>query len=180
MFKHPQRLALLGDFGFPQRVAELDGFTVTIDAARRFEVSAMLILAALYAVRRGEIDVLVGTHALFQAEMVDGVERHGDVERWTIVAADSNREAADESRQQERLLPGRRVPRESQDRAEATVPDVARRYRRWKKDDVEALSFIPSKGYGSLPYSDAEQNPNLIRIYVDYRTEPVIELPLET
>ena len=37
----------------------------------------------------------------------------------------------------------------------------ARRYRRWKKDAIEALTYIPSKGYGSLPYSDDAQNPNL-------------------
>ena len=46
----------------------------------------------------------------------------------------------------------------------------ARRYRNWIKDPndpIEALSYIPSKGYGSLPYSDATQNPNLIRIYID-------------
>jgi hypothetical protein len=43
----------------------------------------------------------------------------------------------------------------------------ARRYRRWKKDPIEAPSSIPSKGYGSLPYSDAQQNPNLIRVYID-------------
>ncbi len=35
----------------------------------------------------------------------------------------------------------------------------ARRYRRWKKDDIEALTYIPSKGYGSLPYSDADAEP---------------------
>src|SRR5215216_3386965 len=29
----------------------------------------------------------------------------------------------------------------------------ARRYRQWKKDPIEALSYIPSKGYGSLPYA---------------------------
>ena len=51
----------------------------------------------------------------------------------------------------------------------------ARRYRRWKKDDVEALSFIPSKGYGSLPYSDATQNPNLIRIYVDAQHDYLLD-----
>lgn len=43
----------------------------------------------------------------------------------------------------------------------------ARRYRKWKRDAVEALPYIPSKGYGSLPYCDAEHNPNLIRIYID-------------
>ncbi len=43
----------------------------------------------------------------------------------------------------------------------------ARLYRKWKKDNIEAVTYIPSKGYGSLPYSDARQNPNLVRIYID-------------
>ena len=43
----------------------------------------------------------------------------------------------------------------------------ARRYRQWRGDAIEALRYIPSKGYGSLPYSDAEHNPNLVRIFVD-------------
>ncbi len=43
----------------------------------------------------------------------------------------------------------------------------ARRYRQWKGDKVAALSYIPSKGYGSLPYCDARHNPNLVRIYID-------------
>ena len=43
----------------------------------------------------------------------------------------------------------------------------ARRYRRQQGDHIVSLSYIPSKGYGSLPYSDAEQNPNLIRVYID-------------
>jgi CRISPR/Cas system-associated exonuclease Cas4 (RecB family) len=43
----------------------------------------------------------------------------------------------------------------------------ARRYRKYVKDPIEAISYIPSKGYGSLPYSDANQNPNLVRIYID-------------
>jgi hypothetical protein len=43
----------------------------------------------------------------------------------------------------------------------------ARAYRRAQGDPIAALSYIPSKGYGSLPYSDAAQNPNLIRIYID-------------
>lgn len=43
----------------------------------------------------------------------------------------------------------------------------ARRFRHWSGDDIESISYIPSKGYGSLPYSDAMQNPNLVRIYVD-------------
>jgi hypothetical protein len=43
----------------------------------------------------------------------------------------------------------------------------ARLYRRWKKESVEALSYIPSKGHGSLPFSDPTHNPNLVRIFVD-------------
>ncbi|MGI8482863.1 MAG: PD-(D/E)XK nuclease family protein, partial [Thermomicrobiales bacterium] len=43
----------------------------------------------------------------------------------------------------------------------------ARRYRDFMKDPIESISYIPGKGYGSLPYSDAEQNPNLVRIYID-------------
>jgi hypothetical protein len=43
----------------------------------------------------------------------------------------------------------------------------ARRYRSWKRDPIESISWIPSKGYGSLPYSDATQNPNLVRIFID-------------
>ncbi len=43
----------------------------------------------------------------------------------------------------------------------------ARRYRRWKGDTIDSLSYIPSKGHGSLPYSDAHQNPNLLRVYID-------------
>jgi hypothetical protein len=43
----------------------------------------------------------------------------------------------------------------------------ARRYLGWKKYDVEAIPYIPSKGHGSLPYSDPAHNPNLVRVYVD-------------
>ncbi|MFN3649232.1 MAG: AAA domain-containing protein [Armatimonadota bacterium] len=43
----------------------------------------------------------------------------------------------------------------------------ARRYRGWKGDPLEAPRSIPGSGYGSLPYCDAEQNPNLVRIYLD-------------
>ncbi|HKG26959.1 MAG TPA: ATP-binding protein, partial [Thermomicrobiales bacterium] len=43
----------------------------------------------------------------------------------------------------------------------------ARRYRRFKGDDIRALPAIPHKGHGSLPYSDATHNPNLIRVYLD-------------
>jgi hypothetical protein len=44
----------------------------------------------------------------------------------------------------------------------------ARAYRRWvKKDPLEALTYIPSKGWSTLPYSDADLNANLVRIYID-------------
>jgi DNA polymerase III delta prime subunit len=43
----------------------------------------------------------------------------------------------------------------------------ARRYRKWKGDRTEALGYIPSKGYGSLPYSAPGHNPNLVRVYID-------------
>jgi hypothetical protein len=43
----------------------------------------------------------------------------------------------------------------------------ARRYLNWKQYDVESLPYIPSKGHGSLPYSDASHNPNLVTVYVD-------------
>jgi AAA domain/PD-(D/E)XK nuclease superfamily len=43
----------------------------------------------------------------------------------------------------------------------------ARRYRHWQGDQIGYLPYIPSKGYGSLPYSDPEHNPNLVRVYID-------------
>ena len=43
----------------------------------------------------------------------------------------------------------------------------AQRYEGWKTKTGDALSYIPNSGYGSLPYSDAEQNPNLVRIFLD-------------
>jgi hypothetical protein len=44
----------------------------------------------------------------------------------------------------------------------------ARRYRSsLKKDQIESLTYIPSKNYGSLPYCDAEHSANLVRIYID-------------
>lgn len=51
----------------------------------------------------------------------------------------------------------------------------ARRYRKWKKDPIDALTYIPSKGYGSLPYSDATQNPNLIRVYLDAQHDYLLD-----
>jgi hypothetical protein len=43
----------------------------------------------------------------------------------------------------------------------------ARRYRKNQGDVISALNYIPSKGYGSLPFSSPEQNPNLVRVYID-------------
>lgn len=43
----------------------------------------------------------------------------------------------------------------------------ARRYRHWKGEHMPAPSAIPSKGYGSLPYRDAQHNPNLVCVYID-------------
>lgn len=43
----------------------------------------------------------------------------------------------------------------------------ARRYRAWQGDEIAALPYIPSKGYGSLPFSSPEQNPNLVRVFID-------------
>jgi hypothetical protein len=43
----------------------------------------------------------------------------------------------------------------------------ARSYRRAQGDPVTGLSFIPSKGYGSLPFVGPDHNPNLVRIYID-------------
>ncbi|MGH2391828.1 MAG: DNA helicase, partial [Chloroflexota bacterium] len=34
-------------------------------------------------------------------------------------------------------------------------------------DPLEALSYMPSKGYGSLPFSAPTHNPNLVRLYID-------------
>ncbi len=43
----------------------------------------------------------------------------------------------------------------------------ARRYRSWQGEAIEFLRYIPSKGYGSLPYSAPDQNPNLVRVFID-------------
>jgi hypothetical protein len=43
----------------------------------------------------------------------------------------------------------------------------ARRYRRWRGDELRALGYIPSKGYGTLPAVDAALHPNLVRVYLD-------------
>ncbi|MEJ7761770.1 MAG: AAA domain-containing protein [Thermomicrobiales bacterium] len=81
----------------------------------------------------------------------------GEVQEWTTLVPAPGREA--ESRRLAATWPvGQRLDE---------LVHRARRYRRWKKDDVAALTYIPSKGYGSLPHSDATQNPNLVRVYVD-------------
>ena len=43
----------------------------------------------------------------------------------------------------------------------------ARLFRRSQRDDIEALGYIPSKGYGTLPYAAPDHNPNLVRVYLD-------------
>ncbi|MGC4105254.1 MAG: ATP-binding protein [Thermomicrobiales bacterium] len=43
----------------------------------------------------------------------------------------------------------------------------ARRYRSWVGDDIDSVSDIPNTGYSSLPFVDAEHNPNLVRVYLD-------------
>lgn len=43
----------------------------------------------------------------------------------------------------------------------------AQRYLSWNKEGPAALSYIPHKGYGSLPLNGADLHPNLIRVYID-------------
>ena len=43
----------------------------------------------------------------------------------------------------------------------------AQRYLHWTKQGPPALTYIPNKGYGTLPYSDATMHPNLVRVYID-------------
>ncbi|MFN8472609.1 MAG: AAA domain-containing protein [Anaerolineae bacterium] len=43
----------------------------------------------------------------------------------------------------------------------------ARSCRSYKGDTITSIGFIPGKGYTSLPYSDAQHNPNLVRVYLD-------------
>lgn len=43
----------------------------------------------------------------------------------------------------------------------------ARRYRKFKGEKIEMLTYIPSKGYGSLPFCSPDHNPNLVRVYID-------------
>ncbi|NTU80126.1 MAG: AAA family ATPase [Chloroflexales bacterium] len=43
----------------------------------------------------------------------------------------------------------------------------AKRYRAWKGDAQRALSYIPCKGYGSLPACDSTLHSNLVRVYLD-------------
>jgi len=43
----------------------------------------------------------------------------------------------------------------------------AKRYQESIDATVDAITWIPGKGYSSLPYSDARQNPNLVRVFID-------------
>lgn len=43
----------------------------------------------------------------------------------------------------------------------------AQRYIGWKKKDRTGITWIPNKGYGTLPYNDAQLHPNLVRVYID-------------
>jgi len=43
----------------------------------------------------------------------------------------------------------------------------AQRYRQWRGEDYRPGQSIPDSGHGSLPFSSAEQNPNLVRVYLD-------------
>ena len=51
----------------------------------------------------------------------------------------------------------------------------ALRYAGWKDRSIEAISWIPKSGYSSLPYSDAEQNPNLVTIYLDAQHDELLD-----
>ena len=43
----------------------------------------------------------------------------------------------------------------------------AKRYLHWQKRGPQGLSYIPHRGYGTLPYSGPDLHPNLVRIYID-------------
>lgn len=43
----------------------------------------------------------------------------------------------------------------------------AKRYVGWQHGKREGLSYIPNRGYGTLPYSGPDLHPNLIRVYID-------------
>jgi hypothetical protein len=43
----------------------------------------------------------------------------------------------------------------------------AQRYRAWRKQGPAALTYIPHRGYGTLPYSGPDLHPNLVRVYID-------------
>ncbi len=48
-----------------------------------------------------------------------------------------------------------------------TLVHRAHRYRKYLGEPVEAPPWIPGTGYSSLPYTDAEHDPNLVRVYLD-------------
>ncbi|HEU5424127.1 MAG TPA: DNA helicase, partial [Nitrolancea sp.] len=43
----------------------------------------------------------------------------------------------------------------------------ARQYQRFQRHEPHQSSDLPSLGYGSLPYSDPDHNPNLVTVYID-------------
>ncbi|MFN8485376.1 MAG: AAA domain-containing protein [Anaerolineae bacterium] len=43
----------------------------------------------------------------------------------------------------------------------------ARSCRSNRGDPITSISYIPGKGYSSLPYCDAQHDPNLVRVYLD-------------
>lgn len=47
----------------------------------------------------------------------------------------------------------------------------ARRYRSYKGDALEALTYIPDSGYSSLPRSTTDLNPNLVLVYLDAQVD---------
>lgn len=56
----------------------------------------------------------------------------------------------------------------------ARLDELIHRARAWmrRRDrSIEALSWIPDKGYSSLPHSDAQLNPNLVQVYVDAQND---------
>jgi hypothetical protein len=50
----------------------------------------------------------------------------------------------------------------------------ARRYRNWKREDIDYLKHIPHRGYASVPYSGPDQNPNLVRVFIDVQHDYLV------
>lgn len=56
----------------------------------------------------------------------------------------------------------------------ARLDELIHRAKAWmhKRDSrVEALKYIPNRGYSSLPHSDAQLNPNLVQVYIDAQND---------